>query len=187
MTTLLNGDYIYISEAGWNDRSGDRRLLIKQNVSSVTGWTELFGYSINSTYYRFTLPQNNLVIQSAVTSIQYLFRYTIYNVNPNGFISGGTGVSRFWIVTQHTGTYQEVGYYDFVPYPKPNILTIKNRYTAAGRQTVLDLSWVTNVDLNTGHSIVVTFDTHNLLYQMFANDLEGVGTNGATYRYLDCR
>lgn len=67
------------------------------------------------------------------------------------------------------------------------MLTIKNRYTAAGKQTVLDLYWTSNVDISAGHSIVVSFDTNNLLNQMFANDLENAGTSGATYRYLDCR
>lgn len=51
------------------------------------------------------------------------------------------------------------------------MLTIKNRYTAAGKQTVLDLYWTSNVDVNSGSSLVVSFDTNNLLYQMFANDL----------------
>jgi hypothetical protein len=67
------------------------------------------------------------------------------------------------------------------------VLNINNRYTAAGKQTVLDLSWSSNIDISSGQTLVVSFDTHNLLNQMFANDLEGVGANGATYRYLDCR
>jgi len=80
-----------------------------------------------------------------------------------------------------------VGYFDFVPYPYPYALTINNRYPAAGRQTVLDLTFTVNVDVSPGSKLVVSFDTSNLLYQMFANDLEGQGTNGNTYRYLDCR
>jgi hypothetical protein len=36
---LSSGHYIYIIEPGWNDNSGTRRLLIKQNSSLVTGWT----------------------------------------------------------------------------------------------------------------------------------------------------
>lgn len=80
-----------------------------------------------------------------------------------------------------------MGYYDFVPYPNPKVLTIKNRYTAAGRPTVLDLSWSSDVNIGPGNTLTVTFDTSNRLSQMFANDLEGVGTGGATYRYLDCR
>lgn len=42
-TAITNGQYIYISEPGWNVNGGTRRLLIKQNTSSVTGWTELAG------------------------------------------------------------------------------------------------------------------------------------------------
>lgn len=188
LTTLLNGDYIYISEPGWGiGGSGVRRLLIKQNLTSVTGWTELVGAYISTNYYRYTLPTNYLMTQSATVGIQYLFRYNVYNSNPNGFIVGGPGVSRFWITTVDGSTVQEVGYFDFVPYPQPNVLTINNRYTAAGRQTVLDLSWTSNVDISSGQKLVVTFDTNNLLYNMFANDLEGVGTSGPAYRYLDCR
>jgi hypothetical protein len=174
LTTLLNGDYIYIGEPGWSSSGGDRRLLIKQNTSSVTGWTELFGYTVTTnSNYRFTLPTNYLMTQSATINIQYIFRYYVYFTDPyyNGFVMGGTGVSRFWITTVHSGTTQEVGYYDFVPYPQPNVITINNRYTAAGKQTVLDLSWTSNIDIYAGYTLTVTFDTNSLLYQMFANDL----------------
>lgn len=109
--------------------------------------------------------------QAIITSAQFVFRYYVYNSIPNGFISGGVGVSRFWITTQSSGTYYEVGYTEVIPYAQPNVLTIKNRYTAAGKQTVLDLYWTSNVDVNSGSSLVVSFDTNNLLYQMFANDL----------------
>jgi len=52
---------------------------------------------------------------------------------------------------------------------------------------MLHLQFIVNVDVPAGTSqLVFTFDTNNLLTDMFANDLEGVGTNGSTYRYLDC-
>ena len=51
---------------------------------------------------------------------------------------------------------------------------------------MLDLLFNVDVDVASGNQIVISFDTNNLLNQMFANDLEGVGTSGATYRYLDC-
>lgn len=110
--------------------------------------------------------------QSINTNIQYIFRYTVYFTDPyyNGFVTGGTGVSRFWMTTYH-GSIQEIGYNDFITYPQPNVLTINNRYTAAGRQTVLDLSWTSNIDIYSGYTLVVSFDTHNLFNQMFANDL----------------
>ena len=41
--TLLNSDYLEINEPGWTVR-GSRRLLIRQNSSSITGWTELYGW-----------------------------------------------------------------------------------------------------------------------------------------------
>jgi hypothetical protein len=37
-TKMFNSDYFYVSEPGWT-LSGNRRLLIKQNSSSVTEWT----------------------------------------------------------------------------------------------------------------------------------------------------
>ena len=66
-------------------------------------------------------------------------------------------------------------------------MTITNRYKAAGRQTMLDMSFVVDVDLGTSSEVVFTFDTNNLLNDMFENDLEGTGVGTATYRYLDCR
>lgn len=110
--------------------------------------------------------------QTVAISTQYIFRYYVMwtgNYN-NGFNMGGTGVSKFRIYT-YTNTWQENGYLDFVPYPSPNVLTINNRYKAAGRQTVLDLQWSSNINAGSGDKLVVSFDTSNLLYQMFANDL----------------
>ena len=66
-------------------------------------------------------------------------------------------------------------------------MTITNRYKAAGRQTMLDMSFIVDVDLGTSSEVVFTFDTNNLLNDMFENDLEGTGVGTATYRYLDCR
>lgn len=33
----------------------------------------------------------------------------------------------------------------------------------------------------------MTFDTNNLLYDMFANDIENEPVVGESYRFLDCR
>lgn len=110
---------------------------------------------------------------------EYLFRYTSHYSSSsdwsyyNGLVTGGPGNSRFHITTYRSGAYTERGYYDFVPYPSPFTLTINNRYKAAGKRTVLDLSFTIDVDANTGDKLVFSFDTSNLLYQMFANDLEG--------------
>lgn len=135
--------------------------------------------------------------QTVAINIDYIFRYTIHFSDPtysnlNGFYDNSGGAnrivsSRIWIKTYYNSAWYDVGYYDFVYYPEPIVLTIKNRYTAATHQTVLDLSWVNNIDISTGSSAVIQFDTHSLLYSMFANDVEGTGANGATYRYLDCR
>ncbi len=94
-------------------------------------------------------------------------------------------MKKFWLHGYHSG-YTEMGYFDFIPFPKPFAMTIVNRYKAAGRQTVLDLFFTIDLDVAAGSDLVIRFDTNNQLYQMFADDLEGEGTNGATYRYLDC-
>lgn len=130
-------------------------------------------------------------------NVDYIFRYTVVFSDPtysstNGFYDNSGGAnrvifSRIWLKTYYSSVWHDVGYYDFVYYPEPLVLTIKNRYTAAARQTVLDLSWTNNIDISSTSKLVITFDTHNLLYPMFANDVEGTGANGATYRYLDCR
>jgi hypothetical protein len=163
-------------------------MLIKQNSTTVTGWTEIYGTYSATNEYRYYIPPNYLITQTVAISTQYLFKYQIIWTGnyDNGFNMGGTGVSKF-IIETYAGAWQEVGLLDFVSYPSPYVITIKNRYTAAGKPTVLDLFWVSNIDIYPGYTLVVNFDTNNLLYQMFANDLEGVGTNGATYRYLDCR
>jgi hypothetical protein len=97
LTTLLNSDYIYLREDSKLAASGgNRRFLIKQNTTSVTGWTELNGHHTNPEY-RYTLPANNLVNQSATTNVQYIFRIHYYNNNPNGFYFDGTGNYRFWL------------------------------------------------------------------------------------------
>ena len=65
---MLNNDIIQIVEPGWTVR-GSRRLIIKQNSSSVTGWTELWGVHHSGNSYRFFLPQNYLIQQQATKDI----------------------------------------------------------------------------------------------------------------------
>jgi hypothetical protein len=38
LTALINGDFIYITEPSWTVY-GTRRMVIKPNISTVTGWT----------------------------------------------------------------------------------------------------------------------------------------------------
>lgn len=172
LQTLSNGDYLYITDPGWTIY-GNRRLIIKQNSTTVTGWTELALISSSGNTYKFQIPNNYLVNQQITAGVDYIFRYTSYTTNPqyNGFIVGGTGVSQFFMQTQRSGSYYEYTYYNFVPYPSPFTMTINNRYPAAGRQTVLDLTFSINVNAVSSNTIVLSFDTSNLLYAMFANDL----------------
>ena len=58
------------------------------------------------------------------------------------------------------------------------MLTIVNRHPAAGRKTSLDFSFGVDVDVDSGDWIEFTFDTHNLLENMFPNDLEGDPVSG---------
>jgi len=48
---------------------------------------------------------------------------------------------------------------------------LKNPYPAAGQQTVLDLTFAVDIDLSVNDEIELTFDTNNLLYDMFETDL----------------
>ena len=64
-----------------------------------------------------------------------------------------------------------MAYHDFITYPRPYVLTINNRYRAAGRNTALDFTFTSNIDIASGSTLVVSFNTHNLLFSMFANDL----------------
>ena len=50
-------------------------------------------------------------------------------------------------------------------------MTITNRYKASGRATMLDLEFTVDVNVAAGSQLVFTFDTNNLLNNMFANDL----------------
>lgn len=107
-TNLLDGDFLYMNEPGWTV-SGNRRLLIRQNSSTITGWTELWGHYVSTNRYGFKLPNNYLIQQQASTDTQYIFRYTTYYSSSsyyNGLIVGSPGVSRFWLQGYNTG----VGY-----------------------------------------------------------------------------
>lgn len=101
------------------------------------------------------MPTNYHITLSATTDVQFLFRYTTYYSSSsdwsyyNGFEITGAGVSRFWLQT-YSSNWQDIAYFDFVPYTEPVALTITNRYKAAGRQTVLDLSFNCNIDAYSG-------------------------------------
>ena len=66
-------------------------------------------------------------------------------------------------------------------------MTIVNRYPAAGRKTVLDFQFGVDIDAYSGDELEFTFDTNNLLEDMFSNDLEDEAVSGETYKFLDCR
>lgn len=61
-----------------------------------------------------------------------------------------SGPQRF-IFKAHTGSgYSEWGFEEFIPKYWPITYTLSNRYPAAGKQTVLDLSFSIDVDLSIG-------------------------------------
>ena len=94
-------------------------------------------------------------------------------------VVGTTGYHQ-WIFGTYTSSWQDYTRYRFVPYATPISLTINNRYPAAGRQTLLDLSFSGDTDAVSGNDIVISFPTSNLLNSMFEDDLEGDGTTNAT-------
>ena len=71
--------------------------------------------------------------------------------------------------------------------PKPFVLTINNRYPAAGRKTMLEFSFLLDVAVGTNDWMEFTFDTNNLIDDMFANDLEDQPVDGEDFKVLDCR
>ena len=101
-------------------------------------------------------------------------------------VVGGPGSHRFLLQGAKSNSILESARFNFVPYARPFVLTISNRYKAAGRQTMLDFSFTVDVNLGSTDSIVFSFDTSNLLKQMFPNDVEG-NAGAETYRNLDCR
>lgn len=52
---------------------------------------------------------------------------------------------------------------------------------------MLDFNFYLDVSIGAGDWIEMTFDTNNLLYDMFANDVENTPTVDTGYRFLDCR
>lgn len=63
---------------------GTRRLLVKQNVSSVVGWTELIpGSCSGSTQCSFSLPTNYINTLTLVVGQQYVWRYTTEDFTSN--------------------------------------------------------------------------------------------------------
>jgi hypothetical protein len=72
----------------------------------------------------------------------------------------------------HTGSaWSEWGFEEFVPKYEPITYILTNRYPAAGRMTMLDLQFEVDIDLSAGDEIELTFDTNNLLLDMFEPDL----------------
>jgi hypothetical protein len=72
-----------------------------------------------------------------------------------------------------TAVYTDYNYEEFIPEPSPFILTINNRYPSATQKTVLQFEFDVDIDLLSQDEIELTFDTHNLLLEMFKNDVEG--------------
>ena len=193
LTTMTAPYWLYFDEPSWTVY-GNRRLLIRENSTSVEGWTELWGEATGG-WMRYKFPSNYHYTLSATTNKQFLFRYTTqYSTTTssstwsryNGLVVGTTG-AHTWVFGSYTSTWQDYTRYQFVPYATPISLTINNHYPAAGRQTVLDLSFNGDTDATSGNEVVISFGTSNLLYSMFEDDLEGDGTSDGSYRYLDCR
>ena len=73
-TNMTAPYWLYFDEPSWTVY-GNRRLLIKENSTSVEGWTELYGQATGS-YYRYIFPTNYHTTLSATVNKQFLFRYT---------------------------------------------------------------------------------------------------------------
>lgn len=104
--SLTPGSYLYFHTTGWDQNAGIGRVIIKQNSSLITGWTELITRLHNSNTWRCTVPANVNITQTVAINNQYLLRYNIYftDRDSTGFTSGATGVSNFYISTDVGGS-----------------------------------------------------------------------------------
>lgn len=151
---LEPGDYIRITNPlGYN---GNWRFIIKRNDSTSVEWIELIAASVSSSVYTFTVPPVYLTNFSLVTGSQYIWKFTPIDTTysnsarENGFIPGAYGTQKLWYQGIDNGAYTETQYYDFVTDPKPNVLTVKNRYPSATHKTMIDLSFYLDVAISAG-------------------------------------
>lgn len=94
---ITPGNHFYFDTNGLSQNSGIGRLIIKQNSSLITGWTELISYYQSGNTWRFTVPSNVNITQTIATNAQYIIRYNVYFTNDGstGFTSATSGVTRF--------------------------------------------------------------------------------------------
>lgn len=132
---------------------------------------------------------NHLLNYNIPTASEYTLRAATHFSNVSNLFNtdlAGTA-SKFWFRTAAGGAYQELNYYEVIKEPVPEPLTIVNRYTAAGKQTMLQLTFTVLYDAIQPKDIIqVFFDSHSLLATMFPIDAEG-SPDTADQRLLDCQ
>ena len=148
---LFNNDWIQI----WDPLGayGNIRFTIKANDSSAVEWTELSTSTISSgSQYRHYMPTNYINDLTLENGVEYIWRYTTTyaqdsnNSTENGFVPASLGTQK-WTMQAYDGSSYEQVYYDMVSDPKPFVLTINNRYPAAGRKTMLEFSFMMDVSV----------------------------------------
>ena len=138
------------------------------------------------------MPTNYLNTLTLEHTEQYIWKYTSNyfqgsaGMPANGFVPQPYGNYPF-AMSVYDGSNYEKNEFDFITDPKPFVLTINNRYPAAGRKTMLEFSFMMDVQVNTNDWMEFTFDTNNLIDDMFANDLEDQAVDGEEFKVMDCR
>jgi hypothetical protein len=76
---------------------------------------------------------------------------TYYGTISNGYIPTALGsTGRFWFYAVRGGSITDVNYVDSIAQPLPVQFTISNKYTGAGKQTMLTLTFTVDVDTQIG-------------------------------------
>lgn len=158
----------------WSSSGGNTRLIYRLNNSATNSWIETSPGATVSSETPYYLPSPSNAAYHINASSEYVFRLTVYyGTNSNGYIPDSvTANSRWWLKANIGGTTQELNYYELIQYARPTqLVAFSNRYTAAGKQTMLLISFSVDADAVAGDEISITFSTHSLLYNMFPVDL----------------
>lgn len=173
----------------WTSSGGNTRLIYRLNNSATNSWIETTPGTVSGTETPYYLPNPSNAAYYINSSSEYVFRLTVYYGSAsNGYIPAAvTTKSRFWLRATIGGVSQELNYYELIQPERPSQLTtFSNRYTAAGKQTMLYVGFTVDADVGSGDEISITFSSNSLLYNMFPVDVEGTDTS-LGYKYLDCR
>lgn len=189
---LTNPDTFEVEQPWYRDPLSTQRLIYRPNITVTSiDWREPPQAVNTTTLATYTLPVNHLLNYDIPTGSEYTLRLASHfsAAVSNLFNSDVVGAaSKFWLRTSKSGsTYTELNYYEVVKQPHTQLLTVVNRYTAASRATMLELSFtIVDAVVNPNDIIQLFFDSSDLLATMFPIDVEG-SPDALGERLLDCQ